>query len=532
VRVLSSAEVYLTLLDSGAGSTLQVGVVRGLVDVETDAGRVSVQAGEQVMVREGEAPTYPAPFNSARMDGFVRWSQALTDSRRGAASATYLPADVRMYGSTFDQYGSWSYAAPYGYVWYPRVAASWRPYHHGKWRWGAGFGWTFVGYDPWGWATHHYGRWGLSAAGGWFWIPKAGWGPAWVSWAVAPGYVGWCPLGYNNRPVRGFWKHPTPYRGPYYGEPWRAWSVVHARSFRHGSPVHHNVIDPGTFAGARAPAFIQQPTPPSVAIPRGSVVAPGSRVAGPSVAPRGNQSRRGPALADASAVTGQPPSRRGFASSTSAVPAPRGDQSRRSLALADAGVGQPASRRGFASSTPSAAPPAVIYHRGTPIDPAAQTRGNPYERAGVAVPRGLPAHPDRGDATPASRVPGPSSPYAGAASPYSRGRSDGNAPDASTSAVPRSGRRETPYQPGPRSRDQRSGNRGDAPAAAPRGPSEAGPPRGGYAVPRATPQSAPASRGDAGASTPRSAPSAGAPSGGRSSSGSGSSTGTAVPRRR
>ncbi len=124
VRVLSSAEVHLTLLDSGAGSTLQVGVVRGLVDVETDAGRVSVQAGEQVMVREGEAPTYPAPFNSARMDGFVRWSQALADSRRGAASATYLPADVRVYGSTFDQYGSWSYAAPYGYVWYPRVAAS------------------------------------------------------------------------------------------------------------------------------------------------------------------------------------------------------------------------------------------------------------------------------------------------------------------------------------------------------------------------------------------------------------------------
>ena len=50
--------------------------------------------------------------------------------------------------------------------------------------------------------THHYGRWGLSAAGAWFWIPSAGWGAAWVNWAVAPGYVGWCPLGWNNRPVR------------------------------------------------------------------------------------------------------------------------------------------------------------------------------------------------------------------------------------------------------------------------------------------------------------------------------------------
>ena len=42
---------------------------------------------------------------------------------------------------------------------------------------------------------------GLNAGGAWFWIPSAGWGAAWVNWAVAPGYVGWCPLGWNNRPV-------------------------------------------------------------------------------------------------------------------------------------------------------------------------------------------------------------------------------------------------------------------------------------------------------------------------------------------
>ena len=134
VRIQSSAEVHLALLDDRGQVTLQVAVVRGLVEVDSGNGPVAVRAGQQVFVREGEAPSYPEPFNSARLDGFTRWSQALFDGRRGTTSAQYLPADVRVYGSTFDQYGSWSYDAPYGYVWYPRVAASWRPYHHGRWR--------------------------------------------------------------------------------------------------------------------------------------------------------------------------------------------------------------------------------------------------------------------------------------------------------------------------------------------------------------------------------------------------------------
>ena len=142
VRVQSSAEVHLALLDDRGQVTLQVAVVRGLVDVDSGNGPVAVRAGQQVFVREGEAPSYPEPFNSARLDGFARWSQALFDGRRGATSAQYLPADVRVYGSTFDQYGSWSYDAPYGYVWYPRVAASWRPYYHGRWRHAGHYGWN------------------------------------------------------------------------------------------------------------------------------------------------------------------------------------------------------------------------------------------------------------------------------------------------------------------------------------------------------------------------------------------------------
>ena len=36
---------------------------------------------------------------------------------------------------------------------------------------------------------------------GWYWIPGATWSPAWVSWAAGGDYVGWCPLGYRDRPV-------------------------------------------------------------------------------------------------------------------------------------------------------------------------------------------------------------------------------------------------------------------------------------------------------------------------------------------
>lgn len=495
VRVQSSAEVHLTLFDDRGQPTLQVAVVRGLVEVDAGGSAVPVRAGQQVQVREGEAASYPGSFNSARLDGFARWSQGVFDSRRGAASTPYLPAEVRVYGSTFDQYGSWSYAAPYGYVWYPRVAHTWRPYYNGRWRHSGRYGWTFVGGDPWGWATHHYGRWGLSSGGSWYWIPSSGWGAAWVNWAVAPGYVGWCPLGWNNRPVRGFWGHGS--RSAYAGDhpdydPWRAWSVMPSRSFRGGVPVHHQRFDPRPFTGPQAPQFVVRPTPPSMAIPRGSVVAPGYRVAGPAVAPRAGQSRRGAPLS--------------AAGSSDRAPSPAGPSR--------------------ASSSPqSAAPPAVIYHRGAPADRRSGSSGaGAYERAGVAVPRGLPADRDR-----LSDPAAPASPYGGYTSPYSRGRG----PEADTRtrgadhpdyAVPRGGDRTpaTQYRAPERPQYHAPEPQSRTPDA-PRSPAPER--RGGNGEsPRATPRSAPAPQAQGGGSRAHGAPA------GRSSGGS--SSGTAVPRRR
>ncbi len=510
VRVRPSTEVHLALYGDEGQPTLQVAVVRGWADVDTGNGASGVDAGQQVLVREGDAAPYPTAFNSARVDDFSRWSMALIDGRRGATSTQYLPADVRMYGSTFDQYGSWNYDNSYGYVWYPRVAVGWRPYYHGRWRHVGHYGWNFVGYDPWGWATHHYGRWGLSGGGSWFWIPSAGWSAAWVNWAVSPGYVGWCPLGWNNRPVIG-WGH-GPYYAHYkpnygYGGHWRAWNVVPVHSFRGGAPIHRQQFDPTPFRGGpRAPNFIVQPTPPNIAVPRGSVVAPGARIAGPSVTPRSDQSRRGSAVPDPGSM--RTPSRW---SSTFAS-------------------------RGAAAA--AAAPP-VVYYRGGSVS-SDSSGASAYERAGVAVPRNLPASPTRPSRSGTTSM----SPYGANISPYGASMAPYGA-TTSPYAVPRGGARgvETP----PPARTPESG------AAGYRSPEYRAPERRApesrapdTRAPQYRAPESPRSRGDAGGySAPRGGDSAsprgggprseggsrGSGAGSARSSGGHSSSGTAVRRR-
>jgi len=284
IRIGGSGEVRVSLLNDGQRDGLEVSVVRGLATIVTDSGETPVQAGQQVVLYEGDWPSAPMAFNSARADAFYLWSQGLLDSRRGTTSAAYLPSDLNVYASSFDQAGSWSYLAPYGYVWYPTVAATWRPYYHGKWRFYGGFGWTFIGHGGrWLYPTHHYGRWGLSPAQRWYWIPTLGWSPAWVHWAVAPGYVGWCPLGWNSRPVLGFWGHHGYYGGGY--NPGRAWTVVAAGSFSRGH-IGGARFDPGVFRQSAGPSFVVQPTQPRIAVPRGFVVSPCARVAGNTAVPR------------------------------------------------------------------------------------------------------------------------------------------------------------------------------------------------------------------------------------------------------
>jgi hypothetical protein len=266
VRITQGGEYRIALLQADRETQLELAVLRGAGEIFTDQGSTPVRAGERAYASEGLAPSYPYVFNSANWDEFDRWSETRRDDRLGVSSQ-YLPASMQSYGPVFDQYGDWRYAQPYGYVWYPRVASGWRPYYYGRWMSYPRYGWTWVGLDYFSWPTHHYGRWGLSA-GSWFWIPGNRWSPAYVSWAYAPGYVSWCPLGFNNRPVIAINLN----FGSRYYSPWNAWTVVSAGHFR-GGFVHNRPVFIDRFDARHRPVFVSRPAAPvyrDVAIPRNS----------------------------------------------------------------------------------------------------------------------------------------------------------------------------------------------------------------------------------------------------------------------
>jgi uncharacterized cupin superfamily protein len=226
VQISTPGEYRISVLRS---EEVELAVLRGSAELVNEQGRSYISAGERTFARAGTAPSAAYVFNSAAWDAFDRWSESRRDQRPGV-SAQYLPDDVRRYAPAFESYGNWRYEQVYGYVWYPRVQMGWRPYHRGRWVSLRPYGWTWIAGDPWGWPTHHYGRWGLSA-GSWFWIPGRRWAPAWVSWASAPGYVSWCPLGWNDRPI--FQLNVNVYGGRRY-DPFHGWSVLPRHHFNSG----------------------------------------------------------------------------------------------------------------------------------------------------------------------------------------------------------------------------------------------------------------------------------------------------------
>ena len=189
-------------------SETRVSVYEGQAVLDASRRRVVVEEGQMVLVRRGEWPEAARSLGRDRLDDFASWDREQSDpyyndEGQGGRSSRYLPQEVAPYASDFENNGSWHYETEVGYVWAPRVEAGWRPYSNGRWSW-TSYGWTWVPYERWGFAPSHYGRWGFSAGLGWYWIPGGVWSPAWVSWAVGGDTVGWCPLGYRDRPVAGF----------------------------------------------------------------------------------------------------------------------------------------------------------------------------------------------------------------------------------------------------------------------------------------------------------------------------------------
>jgi len=104
-------------------------------------------------------------------------------------------------------HGTWVEVGSYGRCWRPaHVSVEWRPYCSGEWVW-TDCGWYWSSDEPWAWACYHYGWWVYDPALGWVWVPQVEWAPAWVSWRVGGGYIGWAPL---PPPGLIFARHPEP----------------------------------------------------------------------------------------------------------------------------------------------------------------------------------------------------------------------------------------------------------------------------------------------------------------------------------
>jgi len=172
-------------------------------------------AGEKLTLRSGEFLSYfndrvEGPFSvpPGSGDAFDDWvEQRNGETNRYFRSDDRLPDELDEYGYELDQNGDWVYDEPQGYVYVPRVARDWVPYTYGRWVYTL-YGWTWVADEPWGFVTSHYGRWGYSSQLGWHWLPRSGFAGAWVAWSSPVGLwsntIGWCALGFDNRPVGGF----------------------------------------------------------------------------------------------------------------------------------------------------------------------------------------------------------------------------------------------------------------------------------------------------------------------------------------
>jgi hypothetical protein len=407
VRLSVGSEGRLSLLQDAEGIYLDVAMVRGDAEVLTATSVASVAAGSRVLVRNGESPSDEMAFNSAESDPFYDWSNSLLDERRGTLSAQYLPPDLTSYSAALDQGGSWDYLAPYGYVWYPTVAVGWRPYFHGRWCWRDNLGWSFVGGKRWTWATHHYGRWGVNGSGNWFWVPGTAWSPAWVQWAVAPGFVSWCPLGSNNRPIGKWASHVDGGTGA----PGHGWTTVRWTTFGNGMNVTRQTVDPRTLTGPNAPVFVQQTTPPPTAIARGSFGIAGRSVpAEERAVPRAPQGRPAQATAAATATTPNVVYYRGGSVSTGTQPVGRPhDRGAVMPHGGSMGAGQTVNTtRGFAVTGPQAPP--IPYRNGPPIVAVPRATAPGGLHAGPPLVTGPPpmmgTPPAVGGAPPAAHQPG------------------------------------------------------------------------------------------------------------------------------
>ena len=298
VRFFSAGEYLLTVGGSGAPE-VELAVVRGSAQLSSDRGQIVLAEGERSIVKDGGQPLAPGPYAATAEEAPIEQEadedeapydptpdlEAFQRSSAGGAygGTSYLPNELYGYESVLNNNGTWMSDPSYGYVWYPRVQSDWRPYYRGRWHHVPRYGWTWIGAERWSWPTHHYGRWGFHQARGFYWIPARKWGAAWVSWAIAPDYVGWCPLGWDGRPVFGFANFGATAVVARGYDPWRGWTVVNSGRFGRGYPVNRYRVDHRVIVRER-PTFVTAWGPPRRAGLGGDVIVRGEGRDGRGVA--------------------------------------------------------------------------------------------------------------------------------------------------------------------------------------------------------------------------------------------------------
>ena len=218
-------------VDIRTGETT-ITVSEGEVLADLGGERLSLRGGERLRYAAGRVDG-PFQYQSTNGDSFDRWcDERSADLLRIARRDNRLPDELDGYSGELERNGDWVYDEPQGYVYVPRVSAGWAPYTYGRWVY-TFYGWTWVADEPWGFVTSHYGRWGYSTRVGWHWMPRVGFAGAWVGWATPLGSwdhtIGWCALGFNERPISSFGRSydrgPVP-RGDRSTGPDHGWSFV------------------------------------------------------------------------------------------------------------------------------------------------------------------------------------------------------------------------------------------------------------------------------------------------------------------
>jgi hypothetical protein len=222
LRSLEDDDIYEVDTPQTAVSLLRTGDYRVDTDPSRNATMITVWSGEADISANGKSFIVHARQTAYIAEGFdadIRAANPPDDfddfTRDRNIREDRVPPPVHVSESMvgyedLDRYGSWDNSPDYGWVWAPRVAAGWAPYHDGRWAWVEPWGWTWVDEAPWGFAPFHYGRWAY-ARNSWIWVPGAVvarpvYAPALVAFVGGPrfsmslsvgggGAVAWFPLG-------------------------------------------------------------------------------------------------------------------------------------------------------------------------------------------------------------------------------------------------------------------------------------------------------------------------------------------------